>query len=284
MQIVTRAPVVLALLVAALLPGCETVKTVVETAPKPSARIVGANLRNLTFEKVDLVFDVEVSNPYAVALPLAGLAYSISSGERAIVRGNVKPSGSIPARGSQIIQLPALVNFAAVTKVLGGVRPGSVLPYRADLTLSVNAPVLGPVDLPLSDSGDLPIPAMPQISLTSFDISRLSLDQVKANAKIQLRNTNAFAVDLSKVELNLSLGEQEIARTGFANSAKLAPGNAVTIYVPLTFSPRALGAELFNLLRGDRAAYSVSGSLETGTPFGPLSLPFKASGNTPILK
>lgn len=284
MQIVTRAPVVLALLVAALLPGCETVKTVVETAPKPSARIVGANLRNLTFEKVDLVFDVEVSNPYAVALPLAGLAYSISSGERAIVRGNVKPSGSIPARGSQIIQLPALVNFAAVTKVLGGVRPGSVLPYRADLTLSVNAPILGPVDLPLSDSGDLPIPAMPQISLTSFDISRLSLDQVKANAKIQLRNTNAFAVDLSKVELNLSLGEQEIARTGFANSAKLAPGNAVTIYVPLTFSPRALGAELFNLLRGDRAAYSVSGSLETGTPFGPLSLPFKASGNTPILK
>lgn len=273
-----------ALIFAVLLSGCETIQTVVETAPKPSARIVGANLRNLTFEKVDLVFDVEVSNPYSVGLPLAGLAYSISSGERAIVRGNVKPTGSIPARGSQIIQLPAIVNFAAVTKTLGGVRPGSVLPYRADLTLSVNAPVLGPLDLPLSDSGELPIPAMPQISLTSFDIARLSLDQVKANAKIQLKNTNSFAVDLSKVELNLSLGEQEVGRTGFANSAKLAPGNAVTIYVPLTFSPRALGAELFNLLRGDRAAYSLSGSLETGTPFGPLSLPFKASGSTPILR
>jgi LEA14-like dessication related protein len=284
MHIAIRAPVVIGFTVVALLAGCETVKTVVETAPRPGARIVGANLRNLTFEKVDLVFDIEVSNPYAVGLPLAGLAYSISSGERAIVRGNVKPSGAIPARGSQIIQLPAIVNFAAVTKALGGVRPGSVLPYRADLTLSVDAPVLGPLDLALSDSGELPIPAMPQVSLTSFDISRLSLDQVKANAKIQLRNTNSFAVDLSKVALDLSLGDQEIARTGFANSAKLAPGNAVTIYVPLSFSPRALGGELLNLLRGDRTAYSLSGSLETGTPFGPLTLPFKASGSTPIMK
>jgi LEA14-like dessication related protein len=273
-----------ALLLAALLAGCETIPSVVEAVPKPGARIVGANLRNLTFEKVDLVFDVEVSNPYSVGLPLAGLAYSISSGDRAIVRGNLKPSGSIPARDSQIIQVPAIVQFAAAAKTLGSVRPGSVLPYRADLTLTLNAPVLGPVDVPLSQSGELPIPAMPQISLTSFDIARLSLDQVKANAKIQLRNSNSFAIDLSKVDLDLLLGGREIARTSFANTAKLAPGNAVTMYVPLTFSPRALGAELFNLLRGDKAAYSLSGSLETGTPYGPLSLPFKASGTTPIAK
>jgi LEA14-like dessication related protein len=264
--------------------GCETVQTVVETAPKPTARVAGANLRNLSFEKVDLVFDVEVSNPYTVGLPLAALAYSISSGERTVVRGNLKPTGSIPARGSQIIQVPAIVQFAAVVKTLGGVRPGSVLPYRADLTLSVNAPVLGPIDLPLTQSGELPIPAMPQVSLTSFDIARLSLDQVKANAKVALKNTNSFAIDLSKVELNLSLAGQEVGRTSFANTAKLAPGNAVTIYVPLSFSPSALGAGLFNALRGDKAAYSLSGALETGTPYGPLSLPFKAGGSTPIMK
>jgi LEA14-like dessication related protein len=269
---------------AVLLSGCETIQPIVETVPKPTARIVGANLHNLSFEKVDLVFDVEVSNPYAVGLPLAGLAYAIGSGEHTIVRGNLKPAGSIPARGSQIIQVPAIVQFAAAVKALGGVRPGSVIPYRADLTLSVNAPALGPVELPLSQSGELPIPAMPQISLASFDIARLSLDQVKANAKIQLRNTNQFAIDLSKVALSLTLGNQEIAQTSFANSTKLAPGNAVTIYVPLTLSARALGTEVFNLLRGNKAAYSLSGSLETGTPYGPLSLPFKASGTAPIVK
>ncbi len=284
MHIFTRVLVVFAFLGAALFSGCETIQPIVETVPKPGARIVGANLRNLSFEKVDLVFDVEVSNPYSVSLPLAGLAYSISSSERTIVRGSIKSSGSIPAQGSQIIQLPAIVQFAAIAKTLGGVRPGSVLPYRADLTISVTAPVLGAIELPLSEDGELPIPAMPQTSLTSFDIGRLSLDQVKANAKIQLRNTNQFAIDLSKVEMDLSLGGQEVARTSFANSAKLAPGNEVTIYVPLTFSPRAIGAELLSLLRGDRAAYSLTGSLETGTPYGPLALPFKATGSTPILK
>jgi LEA14-like dessication related protein len=284
MHIIVRASAVFALLAAVLLSGCETIQPVVETVPRPAARIVGANLQNLTFDKIDLVFDLEVSNPYSAALPLAGLAYTVSSGGRPIVRGNLKPAGSIPARGSRVLQVPAIVQFASVAKALGGVRPGSLLPWQADLTLSVNAPVLGRLDLPLSHSGELPIPAMPQIALASLDIGRLSLDQVKANANIQLRNTNQFAIDLSKVALNLSLGNQEIARTAFNNSARLAPGNAVTIYVPLSFSPRALGGEVLGILRGDKAGYSLSGSLETGTPYGSLTLPFKASGSAPIAK
>jgi LEA14-like dessication related protein len=271
-------------LLAVLIPGCETIQTAVETAPKPSARVVGANLRDLTLEKVDFVFDVEVSNPYAVGLPLAGLSYSISSGGRTVVQGSAQPRESVPARRSQVIALPASLQFASLARTLGGVRPGSVIPYRADLTLSVNAPVLGRIDLPLSESGELPIPAVPDISLVSFDVTRMSLDQVKANARITLRNTNQFAIDLSKVALSVSLGEAEVGRSSFSNNMKLAPGQSATIYLPLTFSPRVLGTGVLALLRGDKTPYSLSGSLETGTPFGPLALPLKAGGSAPIAK
>jgi hypothetical protein len=38
------------------------------------------------------------------------------------------------------------------------------------------------------------------------------------------------------------------------------------------------------LLRGNKAAYSLVGSLEAGTPYGPLLLPFNRNGNTIIKK
>jgi hypothetical protein len=38
------------------------------------------------------------------------------------------------------------------------------------------------------------------------------------------------------------------------------------------------------LLRGNKAAYSLVGSLYAGTPYGPLILPFNRNGNTTIKK
>jgi hypothetical protein len=54
--------------------------------------------------------------------------------------------------------------------------------------------------------------------------------------------------------------------------------------VPLSFSPRTIGASLFNLLRGKQIAYQVSGSIEANTRFGPISIPYSRIGNTPVAK
>jgi LEA14-like dessication related protein len=280
MPFVTR--VLIALCLGLALAGCETVKGVLETAPRPSARVIGANLQNLSLDKVNLVFAIEVSNPYPAPLPLTGLAYSLSSNGRAVLQGSVQPEGSIAAKGVQVIQVPAIVQFAALAKALNGVRPGAILPYEANLTLSVDAPALGAISLPLSESGEIPIPAVPQVELKSFDVASLTLDSVRANARLQMKNVNQFPLDLSHIGLNVGLGGKEVGRVSFSNSTKLTPGQVATIYVPLTFSPRNLGSGMISLLRGDKAGYTLAGSLEAGTPFGPLTLPFTSSGTTPI--
>ena len=46
-------------------------------------------------------------------------------------------------------------------KALKGVRPGSEVPYRADLALSVDTPVLGVMSLPLKKEGQLVLPSIP---------------------------------------------------------------------------------------------------------------------------
>ena len=273
-----------ALLCACLVSGCQSLEGMLQTAPKPTARIIGTELKNLSIERIDLVFNVEVSNPYPVDLPLLDLAYTVASGGTSLLQGSIKPSGAVQAHGTSLIQLPARITFASLVRTLKGVKPGSVIPYQADFTLGVDAPAVGRLTLPLSKSGELPVPAAPEVELSTFEIAKLGMDETKATAKVQVKNTNSFALNLSKLSVELALGANKVANTSIESSAKIAPGQSMTVDVPMSFSPRSFGAAVINLLRGNKAAYSLIGSLQAGTPYGPLSLPFNRNGNTIIRK
>ena len=269
-------------LAAACLTGCESLTDVLKNAPRPSARIVGASLHDLSLERVDLLFDVEVTNPYPTTLPLTDLSYSVASAGQTIAEGGVKPASAIPARGSKVLQIPAGIRFSSLMSALKSVRPGSVVPYNADFKLAVDAPVVGLMTIPLSHQGELPVPAVPDVTMTSFDVGALSLDKVEAIARMRVKNTNQFDVDIARLGFNLVLGGQQVAGTSVTNGGKLVPGQEGTIAVPLSFSPKEFGIGLFNLLRGSESSYSVFGSLETDTRFGALKLPFDRKGNARI--
>lgn len=266
----------------AILSGCESLQKAINAAPQPEARVIGAELRNLKFNSVDMIFSVEVSNPYTTELPVAKLAYVLDSGGAKLLEGAIEPTGGIPARGRSVIQLPARITFETLLATLKNVRPGSVVPWRAEFIVAVDAPLIGRMNLPLTRRGDLPVPAMPNVEIVAFDVGSLSLDKADAVATLKLTNTNRFAIDLKRLGFTLDLGDSPIARTSVTNTGKIAAGDSATIKVPMSFSPRAFGIPLFNLLKGDAASYRLAGSIEAGTAYAPLSAPFNSSGRIAI--
>jgi LEA14-like dessication related protein len=271
-------------LLAAMLAGCQSMQDMIGGAPKPTAHVVGTSIRGLSLENIVLLFDVEVENPYAASLPLIDLGYSLTSGGQKFLEGTLKPTGSIPAHGKQVIQIPATVPFSSLYAALKGVKPGAIVPYTADFRLGVDVPVLGRIDVPLSKSGELPVPAVPQVELGSLAIGKLGLDQIKASAKLQVKNTNQFPLDLTKLGVSFALGGQEVSGSKLSSPVNLPAGQSTTLEIPLSFSPRAAGLGLVNLLKGNQIAYKVSGSMDANTRFGPLSMPFSHIGNTAVTR
>jgi LEA14-like dessication related protein len=267
-----------------MLAGCQSMQDMIGGAPKPTAHVVGTSIRGLSLENIVLLFDVEVENPYAASLPLIDLGYSLTSGGQKFLEGTLKPTGSIPAHGKQVIQIPATVPFSSLYAALKGVKPGAIVPYTADFRLGVDVPVLGRIDVPLSKSGELPVPAVPQVELGSLAIGKLGLDQIKASAKLQVKNTNQFPLDLTKLGVSFALGGQEVGRSKLSSPVNLPAGQSTTLEIPLSFSPRAAGLGLVNLLKGNQIAYKVSGSMDANTRFGPLSLPFSHVGNANVTR
>ena len=273
-----------AFVLAALLAGCQSMQDMLGGVPKPTAHVIGVSIRGLSLENVVLLFDVEVQNPYSSGLPLIDLGYSLTSGGTKFLEGMVTPTGSIPARGSQVLQVPATVPFSSLYTTLKGIKPGANVPYTADFRIGVNVPVLGKIDVPLSKSGEFPVPAVPQVELSSLAVGKLSLDQMKSTAILQIKNTNQFPLDLTRLGVSFALGGQEVGGSKLSNPVSLPSGQATKLEIPLSFSPRAVGIGLVNLLKGDQIAYKVSGSIDANTRYGPLSLPFSHIGNASVTR
>jgi LEA14-like dessication related protein len=262
--------------------GCESIQQVLESGPRPDARITKASLRDLSLDEATLLFDVELTNPYSAPLPLSNVEYSLATGGKRFLSGESPMQGTIPANGARTVQLPARIPFRELLNVAKNIRPGEVIDYDADLRLSVDAPQVGMLSLPLEKKGELPVPAVPRVELRSVEWENLSAQNAQAVLKLRVENTNRFPLDLSRLAYRLNLAGKHVAESSLGQSASFKAGETRTLEIPVSISPAQLGLAGLNVLRGGSADYTLGGEMNVGTPFGPLTLPFERSGKTSL--
>jgi len=266
---------------AACLPlgGCAALEGLL--GKRPTARIAGVGLKDIGLEAATLLFDVEVENPYAVPLPLVNLDYALAGKAEKFLTGQAKLQGSVPAASSKVVSLPARVGYAEVLRALKDVRAGAIVPYAAELGLSVDVPTAGPLRLQLKTEGQLPVPATPEIKITEITWDKLTLDHAGGLVKLHVVNRNQFPVEMSELAYKLTLSDVEVAESTVAAPASFqADGGSGTVASPLSVSPKKLGTAVFRMLGGSGSAYRLAGAAEFGTPFGPMSLPVSKVGRT----
>ena len=261
--------------------GCQALQSLGQSIQRPSARVTGARLTDITLESAAVNFEVEVTNPYPVALPLVNLKYALAGtgATQPFVSGTADVQGSVPANGSKTVTVPAKVVFSQLLQVLGEVKPGSVVPYDASLTMSVNAPNIGALELPLKHQGQLPVPTVPAVSLAGVQWQGLSTDKAEALVRVNVTNRNQFAFDLAKVAAQLSVNGSKLVTIEQPQSAHFEPEGQQTLEIPVSVSPKSLGLGALGLLRGQDARYALSGLFDLNSPFGPMQLPFSTGSN-----
>ena len=264
--------------------GCQLLESLQGKGDQPSARVTGVSFQDLSLDSATLLFDVDVSNPYDVDIPLVNVAYKLASAGQGFVAGFAALEGSIPAGGSKVVGIPAQIVFRDLLNVLKQVKPGAVIPYTADLGLAVKVPVIGDLTLPVKTSGKLPVPTVPKVSLASVEWENLTLTEAAAQLDLRVVNRNDFPMDLSKLTYDLSLGNVSVAKGTLEQAASFEEGGETGVPIRVSFSPARLGLAAFNLLKGDGASYQIGGLLDVKTPFGGLELPYTQGGETEFKK
>ncbi len=269
------------LLLAAVLPlagtaGCAALK---QGVPRPEASVQKVRLTELGLEGLTLNADLRVTNPFSVDVPLSSASYSLISGDTQIVAGEAETGGTLPAHDATVVSVPVRVVFADLLRVMQGVKPGQVLPYRLGLNLVVDAPALGPVRIPVSATGELPIPTVPGIAVSGVQWQTLSPTEARAAVTVHLTNGNTFPVSLDRMDYRLSFQDRQVAAGELDQQAELAGGAARDLTVDVSFSPLSVGTTLLDALRGSSSQYSLDGTLGLTTKFGEINAPYSARGS-----
>lgn len=163
-------------LILALASGCATIQDTLKLR-KPTASLQGLKFDQITTDSATLLFDVQIENPYPAPLPLVNVDYNLTSRDKPLLAGQADLQSTIPAHGKETISLPAKISYLDLVQAFKGVKPGSVIPYTADLGLSVDTPAVGRLRLPMKKKDQLSVPAIPNIS--DVDLKKLLLDRIK---------------------------------------------------------------------------------------------------------
>lgn len=269
--------VVVLFLVSAFLGGCETLnatlKDALQNAPKPSIKLVDGSLKDLSLKSVKLDLGVEVTNPYSVALPLMAADYSLTkrggTDSEPFISGMLPNPETIPANGAKTFSVPIEIEFSKLLSVLQDIKAGSVIPYRADMTLKALVPGTSePIELPVSKEGEFPIPTLPKVSLGSVKWDKLSLMEASGGLDIKIENANQFLATLQKLDYSLKLNGSPILKGLMDDPMKLAPGEPATLRIPISLKAAEVGMGLFTAMQKGEANFKIDGLMDVDTPFG----------------
>jgi LEA14-like dessication related protein len=268
------------LIVAFLVGGCSGVVDSLKSAfdEEPTATVQEVRIGGVDPQSLTLEFDLEVINPWSFDLPLAGLDYGFDTNAQPFLSGSADLDGSVPAEGIRVLTVPVRVAFQGLFDTIEGLRPGQVIPYDARLSLNADVPGSGPLALPLTKSGELPIPTSPEISIASVDWDEVSMDSVTGSLILDVSNPNEFAFTVKSLDYDLSLAGQRVAQGERTRSLWMSAGHQSQMSIPVSFSPADAGTALLGMLGGSQIDYALAGNVEIETSFGSLSLPYEHSG------
>lgn len=248
----------------------------------PTAGVDGVRFGSLSLTTVGLLVDVRVNNPYTLELPVVEFDYSLSSSGTPFLSGKAPSQGAIPARGSKVVTVPVQVQLAELVRTVSGVRPGQVVPWRLAAGITIDPPALAPMRLPLTTTGELPVPVVPRVAVSGIRWDKLALDGVRGTLAVELENPNAFPMTLSRLTYALDLAGTTVASAEQASSQQVAAGGRQRLELPLSFSPASAGLAMLQAMGRSSATYAMTGGLRVTTPFGNMDMPFSASGQTPL--
>ncbi len=266
--------IVLSLLIASIFAtGCTALKDLA-SIQKPKITVTDFKVSDISLRDIELIFDLEIDNPNAVAINLASYNFDFLINENSFVKGNQPLATEIKSNASTILQIPVSFTFDELFKTFSSIRDDDETGYDFRSTIGVNVPVLGLTEIPLEKSGTFPVVKPPKISASKLKVKNLSFTKADLELELSINNPNSFGISLNNLNYNVDINGLESISGTTSQKIDLSSKENNSISIPVSFNLIQLGRSAYQLLKNDDPLdYSLSGNtnLDTSLPY------FKAS-------
>ena len=267
------------------LSGCAELAKHAETI-KPTARLTGTHLANINFEQADLVFDLAVENQNPVAINLAGLNYDLKIENQSLISGVTAQGLEIKPASTSTVQLPVTLKFDDLTKLPGELWQKDRFAYQLDTKIVVDLPIIGNYAIPVTKTGELPIPKLPDIKIKGVQIKKLGLTEADLVARVEINNPNAFDLGFSDFDYELNINQQKWGQGSISQHNIIPQQGKGTIAIPVRLNMMSVGKTAYQALSSKQPLeYQLKGGMILDTGIELLrnyKMPLDISGKTSL--
>jgi len=272
------------------LTGCAELLKILEQSSiqEPRVECTGTKISGLSFDKIDLLFDLKVTNPNSISIHLSGYDYDLIISDASFLNGQQNNAIDLAANGSSLLQLPISITFKSLFEIYQSVKDADSLRYTLKTGFSFNLPVLGDVRIPVSRDGSFPVVRIPSISLSQIRLNKLNFMGADLKMSIRVQNPNAFSLNLKGLDYKLDVnGSNWFSGKNIQNLYINGKGESV-LELPFSLNFLEMGKTAYDMLSGSaKLQYKFSGKTDLTTSLkllGEIKLPFNKEGDISLTK
>ncbi len=238
--------------------GCSSMK-------RPEIRQVRPRITAIDLQGVSLDFDVDVSNPYPVALRTPKFDYAVDVEETEFIRSHAPVEVDLPALHGGTVTLPARFGYTELWRTFSALKDAAEVKYRLRGTFMLSA--LGEnVELPLSHTGTVPVLRLPAVSIDKVDVAELSLSSAKVMVDASLKNPNVFPLGMEQLGYVLRLGDVPVGSVSASTIESIAAGATGKLSLAGQITARSALTKLVSGSGLGQPSVSLAGAIQT--PYG----------------
>ncbi|NOZ62154.1 MAG: LEA type 2 family protein [Calditrichaeota bacterium] len=253
---------------------------------KPQVKVGQVRLTNITFDKVDLAIDLNITNPNPVAATLAGFDYNFLLNGQSFLTGNQAKQTTISANGQSTLQIPLSLTFKKIYDTYKSLKNSDNAGYKIAAGLTFDLPILGKTRIPVQKTGQLPLAKIPSIKLSSLKLKSINFSSAKVELQLKVDNPNAFSLNINKLNYDFLVNNKQWGVGQIAEALQINQKGSSIIKIPLSLNFVEIGRTVYSMLTGKSGLnYQLKGdaALTSSLKVMPqLSLPFNRTGNIKI--
>ena len=282
-----KLPLTGLLLILLLFGGCATLQQIA-SVQQPKLDVQNVRVTGMSFDDIDLAFDIRIQNPNALAANMAGFDFDFQINDASFLKGQQNQQLTIQAMGESKIEIPISLNFKKLYNTYQALKSQDSSAYKLLCGLSFNLPVLGPTRIPVSKSGNLPNLKLPDVSIGSLKLNKISLSGADLDLKLKVKNANTFSFLLNKLNYDFAVNGKTWVTGLSQQQMQVKEKGESTVSIPISLNFLEVGTAIYQMINGNQKLdYQLKGDLDLNTSLPLLkqvSLPLDRVGKINISK
>lgn len=275
------------ILVLMLFFGCAALQQLANIQ-EPKLDVENVRMTGLSFDAIDLAFDVKIQNPNALAVTLAGFDFDFQVNEASFLKGQQDKQLSLQSRGESKIEIPISLNFKDLYNTFQALKNQDSTGYKLMGGLSFNLPVLGATRIPISKTGKLPNVKLPSVSISTLMLNQITLSGAELELRVIVDNPNTFNFLMNKLNYDFVVNGKTWVKGLSQDPMRVREKGVSGLSIPISLNFLDMGMSLYQMITGSQKFnYELKGMIDLTSSLpllGQVSLPIDRAGELSVSK